>query len=303
MKYISGLVILILLAVIAALYWYTSKILSELDKMLDSAIDNTFTERTFSEKKLSRIESKMYRYLSSGNTALRQINAEKDSIKTLIADISHQTKTPVSNILLYSQLLRESPGLDDNTIKLASQIEEQTEKLSFLTASLVKLSRLENGIINVTPKENSISKLITGLDHGNNADAKGVRLHIEPVTECMAVFDFKWTLEAVSNIADNAIKYTPAGGMVTISSQAYEMFACIRIADTGIGMSEEETAKIFTRFYRSPDVSDERGVGIGLYLAREIIAKEGGYIKVASKKGEGSVFCVFLPRNKNLSKL
>ncbi len=305
MKYIPGLIllILILLAVIAALYRHTSKILSELDKMLDSAIDNTFTERTFSEKKLSKIESKMYRYLSAGNTALRQINAEKDSIKTLIADISHQTKTPVSNILLYSQLLRESPGLDDNTIRLASQIEEQTEKLSFLTASLIKLSRLENGIINVAPKENSISKLIAGLDHSVDADAKGICLRIEPVTECMAVFDMKWTLEAVSNIVDNAIKYTPSGGSVTICSQEYEMFVCIRIADTGIGMSEEETAKIFTRFYRSSEVSDERGVGIGLYLAREIIAKEGGYIKVSSKKGEGSVFSVFLPKNKNLSKL
>lgn len=295
--------ILILIAVIAALYRYTSHILSELDRMLDSAIDNTFTERTFSEKKLSKIESKMYRYLSAGNTALRQINAEKDSIKTLIADISHQTKTPVSNILLYSQLLREAPGLNDNTIRLASQIESQTEKLSFLTASLIKLSRLENGIINVAPKENSISKLIAGLDHDADADAKGICLCIEPVTECMAVFDMKWTLEAVSNIVDNAIKYTPSGGSVTIRSQAYEMFACIRIADTGIGMSEEEIAKIFARFYRSSEVSDERGVGIGLYLAREIIAKEGGYIKVSSKKGEGSVFSVFLPKNKNLSKL
>ena len=115
MKYIPGLIllILILLAVIAALYRHTSKILSELDKMLDSAIDNTFTERTFSEKKLSKIESKMYRYLSAGNTALRQINAEKDSIKTLIADISHQTKTPVSNILLYSCLLYTSDAADE----------------------------------------------------------------------------------------------------------------------------------------------------------------------------------------------
>lgn len=297
------LLILILLAVIAALYWYTSNILSELDKMLDSAIDNTFTEHMFSEKKLSKIESKLYRYLSAGNTALRQISAEKDNIKTLIADISHQTKTPVSNILLYSQLLREAPGLDDNTIRLVSQIEEQTEKLSFLTASLIKLSRLENGIINVAPKENCISKLIAGLDHDADADAKGICLCIEPVTECMAVFDMKWTLEAVSNIVDNAIKYTPSGGSVTISSQEYEMFVCIRIADTGIGMSEEETAKIFARFYRSSEVSDERGVGIGLYLAREIITKEGGYIKVSSKKGAGSVFSVFLPKNKNLSKL
>ena len=296
MKYLYGLILLILLAVIAALYRYTSKMLSTLDRMIDSAIDNTFTEHTFTEKKLSKIESKTYRYLSSGNTSLRQINAEKDSIKTLISDISHQTKTPVSNILLYSQLLKESPCLDDSTRRLASQIEEQTEKLSFLTASLIKASRLENGIINVTPKENSIRKLVECVDCSDAADAKGIRWQIDPIPDCSAVFDFKWTLEAISNIVDNAVKYTPAGGAITISAREYEMFARIDIADTGIGMSEEETAKIFTRFYRSPEVRDERGVGIGLYLAREIVAKEGGYIKVTSSEGTGSVFSVFLPK-------
>ncbi len=296
MKYLYGLILLILLAVIAALYRYTSKMLSTLDRMIDSAIDDTFTEHTFTEKKLSKIESKMYRYLSSGNTSLRQINAEKDSIKTLISDISHQTKTPVSNILLYSQLLKESPCLDDSTRRLASQIEEQTEKLSFLTASLIKASRLENGIINVTPKENSIRMLVECVDCSDAADAKGIRWQIDPIPDCSAVFDFKWTLEAISNIVDNAVKYTPAGGAITISAREYEMFARIDIADTGIGMSEEETAKIFTRFYRSPEVRDERGVGIGLYLAREIVAKEGGYIKVTSSKGTGSVFSVFLPK-------
>ena len=117
------------------------------------------------------------------------------------------------------------------------------------------------------------------------------------------MFDFKWTLEAVSNIVDNAVKYTTAGGTVTIGAREYEMFVCIHIADTGIGMSEEETAKIFARFYRSPEVRDERGVGIGLYLAREIVAKEGGYIKVSSRKGAGSVFSVFLPKLSNVSKL
>ncbi|MDE6221116.1 MAG: sensor histidine kinase, partial [Lachnospiraceae bacterium] len=129
MRYIIGMIIFILLAVIVVLYLHTSKMLSELDKMLDSAIDNTFNESTFTEEKLSKIESKMYRYLSSGNTSLKQIHSEKDRIKTLIADISHQTKTPISNILLYSQLLKEIPGLDDNARRIASQIEEQTEKL------------------------------------------------------------------------------------------------------------------------------------------------------------------------------
>ena len=81
------------------------------------------------------------------------------------------------------------------------------------------------------------------------------------------------------------------------------MFVRIDIEDTGIGIKEEETAKIFTRFYRSPAVSSEEGVGIGLYLTRKIIEKEGGYIKVCSQLGKGSVFSVFLPKKSNLSKL
>lgn len=295
------IIILVLIALICVIYLRTSKILTDIDKMLDSAINNTFSESEFTEKKLSKLESKMYRFLMSGSTALKQINSEKDGIKTLIADISHQTKTPISNILLYSQLLKEIPDLADNEI--VSQIEKQTKKLSFLISSLIKTSRLENGIINVNPKENSVKKLLECIDYESIAAAKDISCNIEITSEITAVFDFKWTLEAVSNIVDNAIKYTPVGGTVTISAKEYEMFACVNIADTGIGISEDETAKIFSRFYRSTEVSDESGVGIGLYLAREILTKEGGYIKVSSEKGKGSVFSVFLPKKSNLSKL
>lgn len=303
MKYIIILIIMILIAIICVIYLRTSKILSTIDKMIDSAINNTFSENSFTEKKLSKLESKMYRYLLTGSTSLKQINAERDNIKTLIADISHQTKTPVSNILLYSQLLKEAPDLSKDTRKIVSQIEEQTEKLSFLISSLIKISRLENGIINVVPKENSINKLIKNLDYKNIADMKEVSYHVELISEITAVFDFKWTLEAVSNIVDNAIKYTLCGGKVTVSVCEYEMFVCINVADTGIGMSEDETAKAFTRFYRSSEISDENGVGIGLYIAREVLSKEGGYIKVSSEKGNGSVFSIFLPKKSNLSKL
>lgn len=297
------IIIIILIVLICVIYLRTSKVLTDIDKMLDSAIDNNFSESEFTEKWLSKLESKMYRFLMSESTALKQLNSEKDGIKTLIADISHQTKTSISNILLYSQLLKEIPNLADNEKEIVSQIEKQTEKLSFLISSLIKTSRLENGIINVAPKENSVKKLLECVDCKSIAAAKDISCKIDITSEITAVFDFKWTLEAIANIVDNAIKYTPSGGSVTLSAKEYEMFACVNITDTGIGISEEETAKIFTRFYRSAEVSDESGVGIGLYLAREILTKEGGYIKVSSEKGKGSVFSVFLPKKLNLSKL
>ena len=119
-----------------------------------------------------------------------------------------------------------------------------------------------------------------------------MRLHD---TDISAAFDMKWTTEALANIVDNAIKYTEHG-TIRISAVSYEMFARIDISDTGTGISESEQAKIFARFYRSNSVQKQEGVGIGLYLARQIISGEGGYIKVASVPGKGSAFSIFLPK-------
>ena len=126
------------------------------------------------------------------------------------------------------------------------------------------------------------------------AEEKGIviGLHNSNIEAC---FDAKWTLEAVCNLIDNAVKYTESGS-ITISVVSYEMFARIDITDTGIGIKEEEVTKIFSRFYRSQAVSDEAGVGIGLYLAREILVGQGGYMKVSSVYGQGSTFSVFLPK-------
>ena len=287
---------LVLLAA-GTLYWRTRRLLGRLDHMLESAMDGHFSESEYTEDMLSRLEARMYQYLSMDRQDRKETAKERDAVKSLVSDISHQTKTPVANILLYSQLLQENESLDERARQIAGQIEMQTEKLNFLIQSLIRTSRLENGIVAVVPKEDRILELIHDLPHPASAQAKGVEYHIvEEMPDICACFDRKWTVEALSNLVDNAVKYTPLGGKVTVSVQEYEMFVRIDVADTGIGISEEETAKIFARFYRSPHVQEERGVGLGLYLAREILHREGGYIKVASVPGEGSVFSVFLSK-------
>ena len=287
---------LVLLAA-GTLYWRTRRLLGRLDHMLEAAMDGHFSESEYTEDMLSRLEARMYQYLSMDRQDRKETAKERDAVKSLVSDISHQTKTPVANILLYSQLLQENESLDERARQIAGQIEMQTEKLNFLIQSLIRTSRLENGIVAVVPKEDRILELIHDLPHPASAQAKGVEYHIvEEMPDICACFDRKWTVEALSNLVDNAVKYTPLGGKVTVSVQEYEMFVRIDVADTGIGISEEETAKIFARFYRSPHVQEERGVGLGLYLAREILHREGGYIKVASVPGEGSVFSVFLSK-------
>ena len=109
-----------------------------------------------------------------------------------------------------------------------------------------------------------------------------------------ACFDRKWTEEAIGNLIDNAIKYSPLGSEVQISVTDYEMFAAVHVADAGIGIREEEQAQVFERFYRSREVAEEKGVGIGLYLVREIALKQGGYVKLKSKHGVGSTFSFYM---------
>lgn len=271
------------------------KLIRSLNKMLDSAIDGSFTESRFDESVLSAFESRFNQYLCSCTVSAKNLSQEKDKIKELIADISHQTKTPIANILLYAQLLSEQK-LPDESKDCVVALSTQAEKLSFLIASLIKTSRLEAGIITLNPKKRQVNALLQSVKRQitPKAERKQIKLLFTESSE-FAIFDEKWTAEALYNLVDNGVKYTPEQGEIHISVTPYQLFLRIDIKDTGIGIAEEEQANIFSRFYRSKTVNETEGVGIGLYLAREIISGEGGYIKVKSTLGKGSMFSVFLP--------
>lgn len=287
--------ILLTTLVIFLNYRRTQKTMNTIEQMLDLAMEGTYSETKFDESRLSALETKFAHYLSSSAISAQNVTIEKDKIKTLISDISHQTKTPIANLLLYSELMAEEELSEDMRSNL-NAIRQQTEKLRFLIDSLVKLSRLENGILTLSPQLESVWPMLDEIqgEYASKARGKGIKLQVS-ATEARAHFDRKWTAEALGNLVDNAIKYTSSGG-VTISATEYELFTRIDVTDTGIGIEESEQAKVFSRFYRSESVKEKEGVGIGLYLAREIISSEGGYIKLTSEPGKGSTFSVFLPR-------
>ena len=294
-----ALALLALLAAAGIALWAhlrSRRMLDTLDRMLDDAIRGTFQESLYDESRLSALETRMAHYLSSSAVSARNLQEEKDKIKTLIGDISHQTKTPIANLLLYAQLLLEQ-DLPPESRAYVSALEGQAEKLRFLIDALVKTSRLETGVLAMAPKSHPIQQLLeaAAAQAAPRAEARGIALTVEPAG-LTARFDPKWTTEALYNLVDNAVKYTPAGGSVTLRAREYELFCRIDVTDTGPGIPEAEQAKIFQRFYRSPAVSGEEGVGIGLYLARQIAAGQGGYLKVTSRPGEGSTFSLFLPR-------
>jgi signal transduction histidine kinase len=294
---ILALTVIILCCVVVILqHRKLKKTLLTIRRMLESAIDGSFKEDSFDESLLSSVESRLNQYLSYSVVSARNITAEKEKIKELLADISHQTKTPLSNILLYAQLLEEEKLPEESKDYITSLI-GQTKKLNFLISSLLKLSRLETGIFTLTMTSNPIAPMLEAVAEQflSKAEQKGIQFTLNS-TDASAIYDYKWTVEALCNLVDNAIKYTPYGGRIQISVKEYDLFCRINITDTGIGISEEEQAKIFTRFYRSRSVSEQEGVGIGLYLTRQIITGQGGYIKVSSTLGDGAIFSIFLPR-------
>ena len=237
---------------------------------------------------------KLRNILMAQNQMLEQ---EKKQIKTLISDISHQIKTPVAAANTFVQLLDEKELSDEERSEYMAALQTSLEKLTFLTNSLIKISRLESGIIRLKPGKNSINDMV--LQAVKTIYARAKEKNITITFDCEqnfeAMLDFNWTAEAIANVLDNAVKYTPDGGHIGLEITEYPSYLRLDISDNGIGIPEEEQAKIFGRFYRGRQSAGIDGVGIGLYLTRDIIHKQHGYIKVASDK-DGSTFSIFLKK-------
>ena len=223
------------------------------------------------------------------------IAKERADLQELISDISHQVKTPISNLKMVNATLLEQPMPEEKQREFLQASGGQIEKLDFLMQAMIKTSRLETGIISldrrIQPLYDTLAAALGGIVL--NAERKNIHVSVACPKDIVLVHDRKWTGEALFNILDNAVKYTPADGDIQISVQGWEFYVKIDITDSGKGIAENRQGKIFRRFYREEEVHDIEG--IGLYLAREIVAMQGGYIKVASAVGCGSTFSVFLP--------
>lgn len=259
------------------------------ERQIFSEAEDTLTAR------LQHQLLKLRNILTAQNQMLAQ---EKEQIKTLISDISHQIKTPIAAANTFAELLSDGELSAEERTEYITTLQMSLGKLTFLTNSLIKMSRLESGIISLKPEKNSLNEIVLQAVKTIYAKAKekGILITFECGQSFEAVLDFNWTAEAISNVIDNAVKYTPQGGFVRLQITEYPSFLRLDISDNGVGIPEEEQAKIFGRFYRGKQSVGTDGVGIGLYLTREIINKQNGYMKVSSD-GNGSTFSMFLKKN------
>lgn len=279
---------------------YNDDLLEQITLLIEALVEQQ-ERQIFSEAEDTLTARLQHQLLKLRNilTAQNQMLAkEKEQIKTLISDISHQIKTPIAAANTFAELLSDGELSAEERTEYITTLQMSLGKLTFLTNSLIKMSRLESGIISLKPEKNSLNEIVLQAVKTVYAKAKekGILIIFECDQAFEAVLDFNWTAEAISNVIDNAVKYTPQGGFVRLQITEYPSFLRLDISDSGVGIPEEEQAKIFGRFYRGKQSVGTDGVGIGLYLTREIINKQNGYMKVSSDEN-GSTFSMFLKKN------
>lgn len=263
---------------------------------LDKAIRGEVQYTVYDESMEAAVVERLNRVVQISGLNQGKAEQERDIIKSLISDISHQVRTPVTNIMLYAGLLQEQ-DLDIDSMHLANKIRKQTDKLDFFMKELVKSSYAEQEMISIHPEKTSVGEIMNTACQ--MVELAAIKKKINIVLEEMGAFCFadkKWTTEALGNVLDNSVKYSPENSNVTVGVILYESFVCIQVKDQGIGIREEEQGRVFERFYRSKDVSSEPGFGIGLYLAREVLSKQGGYVKIKSEIGKGTTVQLYLSR-------
>ena len=280
---------------------YVVRVVSAVDDVLERILARELSPpmATSHEDRISKLTHKANRITRMLTDETTRAKAEKETVQGFISDLSHQMKTPLSGIAMYTELMLEPDITYENTQEFLSRVKISVDKLQWMTDSLIKLSRLETGIIalNVTRTgiRDTIMQAVTLVQ--GEAYRHDITVIVNDFKDLPLCHDKKWTVEAIVNILDNAVKYSPTGGVITVDMTLLQQYVKIVISDTGIGIPKEEWNKIFKRFYRGQNVKDKEGVGLGLYLVRVIMESQGGYVMVGADKEIGTDFSLFLPCN------
>ena len=276
MEFLVGILVIVI-GILLYKYIVLRGEIRELSDYIDKALDGNLEITEFDEKELSKIKSKLIKFLYANQVKEKKINTEKNKTKDLIADISHQTKTPITNLSLYISLLEDDPK--DEYIEI---IKYELNKLEFLIQNLVKSSRLESDIISLQKHQANLKDIVEDVlgEFKVILDEKNISINLKN-EDLIFNLDERWLKEAIHNLVDNAIKYSPNGSTITISVYKSYLNYNIDIENECQDVSEEILPKIFERFYRGKNSVSKDGLGLGLYIAREIIEKHGGNIKAS----------------------
>ena len=296
LKLLTGVLVLALAAVFLLGLYYL-KCLKRMQKLLrDYQETGTACFSTMKETRESKLENTLQRLLDQAEKKEAQAKRERDEVASLLSDLTHQLKTPMANVIMYTELLEDENLTPEERQRFTYLARTQAKKMQWLLGNMLKASQLERGMISFSAEYTGIRETIRQAVSSVYAQAekRDIMIKVEPFEDRKLYHNPRWTAEAMENILDNAVKYSPSGSVVTVRVQPMEIYTQIEISDQGIGISGEEYNKIFRRFYRSSNAAQTEGSGLGLYLAQLILNNEKGYVTAVSRPGEGSSFRIFL---------
>lgn len=274
---------------------FTNAVCGSIDQILqgEGTEDFDFDDETL----LSKIQMRLKRLADITEAAARESEEQKRQVQSIVSDISHQLKTPIANITMYSDTALRPELSADTRQQCLETLKKQVKKLDSLIQSLLQMSRLENNIIVLHPSENALKNTLFEVTESirMRAQQKGTEITLECPENLKVCYDEKWTAEAIFNIVDNSVKYTGECGKIRICAEPLDIYTKITVVDNGKGIAPEHINDVCKRFFREEKSSGIEGVGIGLYLTREIISKQDGYLKIISEEGKGTSVSVYLP--------
>ena len=247
-----------------------------------------------SEDELSNLKNELYKITVMLKEEAEKSKQDKENIKISVQDISHQLKTPITSISIMLDNLKENPNMEEQTRqKFIFEISKQIENMKFLIISLLKLSKLEAGVEEFTKETINVKDLISDCLKRLEIpiEIKDQNIIVKENTNTSFIGDYKWQLEAITNIIKNCIEHTNENRNIYIDYEENNLYTKIQIRDEGEGIPKEDIKHIFERFYKGKD-SSENSIGIGLALAKTIIEKDNGYIACKSEKDVGTEFVI-----------
>lgn len=216
----------------------------------------------------------------------------KSFLKDMISNISHQLKTPLAALSMYTEIMQEEPGKEEAVRNFTEKSMQSLERMENLIQSLLKMARLDTGTIVFEKKQCLLSGIVEQAagDLLERAKREGKRIQTEGRMEETIFCDPEWTKEAVGNLVKNALDHTETGGVIRIFQEKTPAVIRLTVQDDGCGIPEEEVYHIFKQFYRGSASGGRQGAGLGLSLAKSIVEGQGGTLSVESSPGEGSAF-------------
>ena len=280
---------------------FANEICETMDTLMDGREPENF--RPYEDSSTSKVQGKLLQYYSKMQEGQWQSEQDRQTIQELVSDISHQVKTPLANIRMFMGILQQHQLSAEKQSEFLDTMTAQISKLDFLMQSLIKMSRLETGTFALHMDKNNLYDTIARAVNSIWAKAaeKNITIDVKCDNRVIVRHDAKWTAEAIGNLLDNGVKYTPEDGAIHVNVIPWQFYTRIDITDTGMGIAPEHYNDVFKRFYRTQEAAMEEGVGLGLYLARSIITMQKGYISVKSELGRGSTFSVFLLADSEIS--